>query len=307
MELRQLRSLITLVENGFSVSRAADHLCLVQSAVSQHISRLEEEIGVKLFLRHGKRLINLTETGEQVVQHAYRVLADTRYILDIGQERMAQSTGTLSIGATHTQARYILPPVIKAFRNKFPAIELRIHQGTPEQLVDMAIKNSVDFSICTEALGNYTELTSLPCYRWNRSVIAPLGHPIMQRKKITLKTLCEYPMITYVFGFTGRGHFSDTFAKANLSPNVILSATDTDIIKTYVREGPGIGIIASLAYSSKADKDLERRDLEALFPWETTKIAYHKDKFLRHFQQHFIKLFLEQASKPNHWPGLLPC
>jgi LysR family cys regulon transcriptional activator len=307
MELRQLRSLITVVEHGFSVSRAANHLCLVQSAVSQHISRLEEEIGAQLFLRHGKRLISLTDTGEQVVRHAHRVLAATQSIVDIGRDQSTQASGALRIGATHTQARYVLPAIIKAFRIEFPNIELHIHQGAPEQLVDMAIKGSVDFSICTEALGDYAELNSLTCYRWNRSLIAPPAHPILQRKRITLKALCEYPLITYVFGFTGRGNFSETFAKANLTPTVILAAVDTDIIKTYVREGLGIGIIASLAYSSKTDSDLESRSLEALFPWETTKIAYHKDKFLRHYQQHFINLFLEQVSKPNAWSGLLPC
>ena len=307
MELRQLRSLIMLVEHGFSVSRAANQLSLVQSAVSQHISRLEEEIGVQLFLRHGKRLISLTETGEQVVRHAHRVLAGTQSILDIGREQTAQTSGALRIGATHTQARYILPVIIKAFRREFPNIELHIHQGAPEQLVDMAIKGSVDFSICTEALGDYSELNSVTCYQWNRSLIAPPAHPILKRKHMTLKALCEYPLITYVFGFTGRGNFSETFAKSNLSPTVILGAVDTDIIKTYVREGLGIGIIASLAYSSKTDSDMVSRSLEELFPWETTKIAYHKDKFLRHYQQYFIDLFLEKVSIPNTWAGLLPC
>ncbi|MBL4711014.1 MAG: LysR family transcriptional regulator [Gammaproteobacteria bacterium] len=307
MELRQLRSLITLVENGFSVSRAADQLCLVQSAVSQHISRLEAEVGVRLFMRHGKRLVNLSEPGELIVKHAYRVLAETNAIVDIGKENTAPSTGTLNVGATHTQARYILPPIIKSFRKKFPAIELHIHQGTPEQLVNMAIKGSVDISICTEALGEYTELVSVPCYRWNRSVIAPIGHPILRLEELTLQTLCEYPMITYVFGFTGRGNFSDTFKKAKLSPDVILGAADTDIIKTYVREGLGIGVIASLAYCQNTDTDLVRRDLATLFPWETTKIAYHKDKFLRHYQQYFIDLFIEHVSKPDQWPGLKPC
>jgi len=307
MELRQLRSLVTLIDNGFSVSRAASQLCLVQSAISQHISRLEEEIGTQLFVRQGKRLVRLTETGEKVARYAQRVLADTRSILDIGLEQTAASHGVLRIGATHPQARYVLPPIIKAFRNRFPDIELHIHQGTPVQLVDMAIKGIVDFSICTEALGDYAELTSLPCYRWNRSLIAPPDHPIMQRDSITLESLCEYPLITYVFGFTGRGNFSETFAKENLSPNVVLGAVDTDIIKTYVREGLGIGIIASLAYSPKTDKDLERRDLEELFPWEVTKIAYKKDKFLRHFQQYFIELFSEQVARPDGWPGMLPC
>lgn len=307
MELRQLKSLTNLVENGFSVSRTAQKLCLVQSAVSQHISRLEKEIGIRLFVRHGKRLIGLTQAGENIVQHAYRVLADTHAILNIGEEEKSQSTGALSIGATHTQARYILPNVIKAYRAKFPEIELHIHQGTPQQLVDMAIKGSVDFSICTEALGEYKELTTLPCYRWNRSVITPLEHPLIQQKTITLKSLCKYPLITYVVGFTGREHFSQTFEKSNLSPKIVLSAADTDIIKTYVREGLGIGVIASLAYSSETDQDLGRRNLETLFPWETTKIAYHSDSFLRYSQKYFIQLFLQKISKPNQWPGLMPC
>jgi len=307
MEIRQLKSLTSLVENGFSVNRTADQLSLVQSAVSQHISKLEKEIGVRLIMRHGKRLVGLTDTGKQIVQHAYRVLAEANSIINIGQEQTSQSSGTLSIGATHTQARYILPYVIAAYRKDFPDIELHIHQGTPQQLVEMAIKGIVDFSICTEALSEYPELTTLPCYRWNRSVIAPQGHPLMEQTAVTLEMLCEYPMITYVPGFTGREHFSNTFEKSHLTPNIILSAADTDIIKTYVREGLGIGVIASLSYSSKADGDLEIKDLGGLFPWETTKIAYHSDNFLRHSQKHFIDLFLQEIEKPDQWLGLLPC
>lgn len=307
MELRQLKSLTSLVENGFSVNRTADQLFLVQSAVSQHISKLEKELGVRLIMRHGKRLVGLTDTGKQIVQHAYRVLAEANSILDIGQEQTSQSTGTLSIGATHTQARYILPYVIAAYRKDFPNIELHIHQGTPQQLVEMAIKGIVDFSICTEALSEYPELTTLPCYRWNRSVIALKDHPLMEHKTVTLAMLCEHPMITYVPGFTGREHFSNTFEKSHLTPNIILSAADTDIIKTYVREGLGIGVIASLSYSSNTDKDLDIRDLGGLFPWETTKIAYHSDNFLRDSQKHFIDLILKEIAKPDQWLGLLPC
>ena len=306
MELRQLRSLVALVENGFSVSRTAERLHLVQSAVSQHLNRLEEEIGALIFIRQGKRLTGLTEVGEKVVHYAHRTLADTQNIIEVGREYVDHTHGVLRVGATHTQARYVLPAVIKTFRTDYPGVELQIHQGTPQQLVDMAIKDVVDFSICTEALGDHPELTTISCYRWNRSLIAAPDNPLLKRRYLTLKALCSQPIITYVFGFTGRGHFSDTFAKAGLTPRVVLSAADTDVIKTYVRERMGVGIIASLAYTPTQDRDLERRDLSRLFPWEITKISYQKDKYLRRDQQYFIELFQTYVSKPNRQYGLLP-
>jgi LysR family cys regulon transcriptional activator len=291
MDIRQLRSLVTLVECEFSVSRAAERLHLVQSAVSQHLSRLEEELGVHLLRRHGKRLQGLTEAGEQVLAYAQRTLSDLRNIQDIGREHTDQGSGVLRIGTTHTQARYVLPTVIKAFRDTYPDVELQIHQGTPQQLVEMAAREAVDFSICTEALAEHPELVAIPCYQWNRCLIALPGHPLLQRRRITLKALCEHPLITYVFGFTGRGNFSGSFRKAGLTPRVVLSAADTDVIKTYVREGMGIGIIATLAYAPGEDDDLVMRDLSGLFPWEVTKIAYQRDKYLRQFQRRFIELF----------------
>jgi LysR family cys regulon transcriptional activator len=306
MELRQLRSLVALVENDFSVTRTAARLHLVQSAVSQHISRLEEEVGTVIFTRHGKRLVGLTGAGGKIVHYAYRVLAETRNISALGKESVDDTVGVLRIGATHTQARYVLPPVIKAFRKAFPKIELQIHQGTPQQLVDMAITDTVDFSICTEAIGDFPELASVPCYQWNRSLIAKPDNPLLKRRRITLQMLCSQPIITYVFGFTGRSHFSNTFFDAGLTPQIVLSAVDTDVIKTYVREGMGIGIIASLAYDLKQDADLEYRDLSALFPWEITKIAYQSDKFLRRSHRHFIDVFQDYVSKPNRWLGMLP-
>ncbi len=304
MELRQLRSLITLVENGFSVSRAAEQLHLVQSAVSQHLSRLEEEVGARLFLRHGKRLIGLTEVGEKVVWYARQTLADARNILEVGREHVDHTRGVLRIGATHTQARYVLPPAIKAFRADYPGVELQIHQATPQQLVGMVLEDKVDLSICTEALAEQPALTCIPCYRWNRSLIATADHPLLARKRLTLKALCEYPIITYVFGLTGRGHFSEAFSKAGLTPRVVLSAADTDVIKTYVREGLGVGIIASIAYMPDQDSDLVIRDLSNLFPWEVTNIAYKKEKYLRRYQQYFIELLQSRITKPNQWHGV---
>jgi len=306
MEIKTLRSLISLVENDFNVSRAAEQLFLVQPAVSQHIQRLEQELGTQLFVRQGKRLLGLTETGEVIVSHARKILAETRNIIDVGREHVEQASGILRIGTTHTQARYVLPPVIKSFNKAYPNVELEIHQGNPQQLEEMALDDQVDFSMCTEILSENPQLTTVPCYQWNRSLIARHDHPLLARKRITLKALSQYPIITYVLGFTGRGHFSNTFARAGLKPNVVLSAADTDVIKTYVREGMGVGIIASMAYTPRQDNDLELRDLSQLFPWEITVIAYPKGKYLRHYQQHFIELIQSVVAEPNRWSGLLP-
>ncbi|MBK1723956.1 LysR substrate-binding domain-containing protein [Thiocystis violacea] len=298
MELRQLRSLVTLVDTHFNVSRTAERLHLVQSAVTQHLKHLEREIGAPLFARQGKRLVGLTEVGGQVARYAEEALRQTGNILAVGRDHVEEASGVLRLGATHTQARYVLPPVIRRFASAYPEVELQIHQGTPGQLVDLVLRDRVDLAICTEALGDEIGLQAIPCYRWNRGLIAPRTHPLLDVEPLTLASLCEHSLVTYVFGFTGRGSFSDAFAKAGLRPRVVLSAADTDVIKTYVREGLGVGIIATLAYQPKEDVDLGMRDLSALFPWEVTKIAYARDKHLRKYHQHFIDSFKAHTSSP---------
>jgi len=295
MELRQLRSLATLVDQDFNVSRAAEQLNLVQPAVSQHLKQLETELGFSLFQRHGKRLTGLSQQGKEVLRYTRQVLSAAANLSAIGDEHQQQNHGVLRIGATHTQARYVLPPVIHLFRQIYPEVEIRLHQGTPTQLVSMAIRDQVDLAICTEALDKSAELSFKSIYRWNRCLIAPPQHPIFQHRQITLKQLCNYPLITYIFGFTGRGNLNQTFQQADLQPKIALSAADTDVIKTYVREGLGIGIIADLAFNAKDDDDLQKRDLSHLFPWETTKIAYLKEKYLRTFQHRFIELFQQET------------
>ncbi|MGD9164063.1 MAG: LysR substrate-binding domain-containing protein, partial [Chromatiales bacterium] len=233
MELRQLTSLVTLAESGFNVTLAAEQLHLVQSAVSQHLARLEEELGTQLFVRKGKRLIALTAAGESVLNYARQALAIRENILAVGRDHVDESSGVLRIGTTHTQARYVLPAVIRAFRQLFPAVSLQIHQGTPKQLVEMALTDRVDFSICTEELGEHSTLTAIPCYRWNRGLIAPKGHPVLSQKPLSLESICNYPLITYTFGFTGANHMQTTFVRNGLQPNVVLTAADTDVIKTY--------------------------------------------------------------------------
>ena len=290
MELKQLNSLVALAECGFNVTEAAESLFLVQSAVSQHLSRLEQELGTRIFVRKGKRLIGLTAAGGEVLQYARQALALRENILNVGRDHVEETTGVLRLGTTHTQACYVLPPVIRAFRELYPSVHLQIHQGTPQQLVDMALTDHVDFSICTEELGEHSALVAIPCYRWNRCLIAPDDHPILKERKLSLEEVCAYPLITYTFGFSGAGHLRATFARSDLKPEVVLSAVDTDVIKTYVRERLGIGLIAGMAYSPQQDHDLVIRDLSHLLPWETTWVAYSEDKYLRRFQQCFIQL-----------------
>ncbi|MDQ7076138.1 MAG: LysR substrate-binding domain-containing protein [Gammaproteobacteria bacterium] len=242
-------------------------------------------------------MIGLSEPGKEVLHYARKVLSAVASLTAIGTEHQQQNLGVLRIGATHTQARYVLPPAIHRFRQIYPDVEIQLHQGTPEQLVNMAIKDHVDLAICTEALDKSAELSFKTIYRWNRCLIAPQQHPILQYKQITLKHLCDYPLITYIFGFTGRGNLNQTFKRADLQPQIALSAADTDVIKTYVREGLGIGIIADLAFNEKEDHDLQKRDLSHLFPWETTKVAYLNDTYLRTFQRRFIELFQQET----HW------
>ena len=296
MEIRQLQSLIKLIECNYSVSKAADEMFVVQSAVSQHLKKLEDELEADLFIRKGKRLIGLTEIGESVASQARITLASISSIQAIGKDYNNQNEGILRIGTTHTQARYVLPPVIKAFNQAYPRVELQIHQGTPKQLVQWAANDELDFSICTEALADSNQLTNIPCYKWNRSLITLADHPLQQLEQLTLKDLCQYPLVTYVYGFTGRGRFSKTFTEAGLEPHVVLSAADTDIIRTYVLEGMGVGIIASMALDD-IDGGLTRsRDVSHLFPWEITRIAYLNDKYLRHYEQKFINLFLDYVA-----------
>jgi LysR family cys regulon transcriptional activator len=297
MELRHLKTLSVLSETDFNVTNAANKLCVVQSAVSHHLAKIENDIGIQIFMRKGKQITGLTAAGNTVLEYARQALAIRENILAVGKDYNENADRVLRIGATHTQARYVLPAVIRAYRKIYPAVRLHIYQDSPMQLVQLAIKDKVDFSICTESLGDHPMLITIPCYQWNRSLVAPKGHPILKRKILKLKHICEYPIITYTFGLTGAGHTATAFTKAGLSPEVTLSAMDTDIIKTYVREGLGVGLIASMAYSAEQDSDLELRDLSKLLPWETTWIAYHKDKYLQRHQLRFIKLLETMVAK----------
>jgi len=296
MELRQLRSLVALAEADCNVSRAADHLNLVQPAVSQHLKQLEEELGLTLAQRHGKRLLGLTPVGLEVLKYARAALAGAANIQAIGQDQAGNASAVLRLGTTHAQARYVLPPLIHRFRDGFPHVEIQLHQGTPKELVERLLRDSVDLAICTEAIGNHPDLISAPCYRWNRCLIAPLDHPILTRRPISLELLATQPLVTYVHGFTGRGHLSDAFAREGFKPNVTVSAADSDVIKTYVREGFGVGIIADFAYDPQEDADLGQRSLSHLFPGEVTRIALARSKYPRTFLRAFMELFQRESA-----------
>jgi len=299
MDFRQLQTFTSLIDNDFNVSRTAEKAFLVQSAVSQQLKRLEQELGFELFIRKGKRLTGLSQLGHDVEAQARAALLAFNNITLIADEASSLNQDLLRIGCTHTQARYILPPVVRLFNRTYPDIELQIHQGNPQQLVDWASFDKVDFSICTEELAQSKSLNSIPCYQWNRSLITRHDHPLQNKKSITLKDLCQYPIITYVAGFTGRQHFNECFTRAGLEPNTVLSAADTDIIKAYVLDGLGIGVIARMAYDEQQDDQLAARDLSHLFPAETTRIAYQKDKYIRRIQQTFINLFLQSIKLDN--------
>ena len=293
MDIRQLQAFVTLINSDFNVSRTGEKLFVVQSAVSQQLKKLEHELNGDLFIRKGKRLVGLTELGLKVEQQARTAVASVRNIQRMADDEEKAGQGILRIGCTHTQARYILPPVIKRFNQRFPEIELQMHQGNPQQLVDWTVHDTVDFSICTEELAQSEQLQSIPCYRWNRCLITQYDHPLQGQEAISLKDLCAFPIITYVMGFTGRRNFNLTFEQAGLKPNTVLSAADTDIIKTYVLDGLGIGVIAGMAFNPAIDRQLLQRDLSHLFPWEITRIAFVKNRYIRRHQQTFIDLFLD--------------
>lgn len=297
MQLNHLRSFAAVCDAEFSVSRAAESLHLVQPAVSQHLKQLEEELGTRLFVRRGKRLAGLTEAGEQARQHARRVLAEMASLRDLGADMRADGGGRLRIGATHTQARYVLPAAIRRLRREHPDLDVEIQQGRPEQLVEWALDDRLDLAICTESLAEHTGLITIPCNRWQRCLIAPLDHPILAARPISLELLCEHPLVTYVHGFTGRGRFNNSFARDGLKPRIVLSAADSDVIKCYVREGLGVGIIADLALEPGVDDDLGRRSLGHLFPAEVTRIAYPKGKYLRRAHQAFVEIFQQEAAR----------
>lgn len=297
MKLQQLRYIWEVARHDLNVSATAEWLYTSQPGVSKQIRMLEDELGVQIFLRTGKQLTAVTPAGEAIIALAGRILAETDNIKRIAKEHSDHRRGSLSIATTHTQARYVLPPVIKTFSAKYPEVSLHMHQGSPMQIAELASKHNVDFAIATEALELFDNLVMLPCYRWNRSIIVPPEHPLTKLTKLTLKAVSEFPLVTYVFGFTGRSQLDEAFRAEGLVPKVVFTATDADVIKTYVRLGMGIGIVASLAYEPGQDTDLVALDASHLFAPSITKIGFSRNTMLRGFMYDFITLFAPHLTR----------
>lgn len=297
MKLQQLQVITEVANHGLNVSAAADSLHASQPGLSKHIRLLEEELGVQIFERRGKSLTNITEVGAEILQQAERILAEVKNIKHVAAESRSDTTGTLTLGTTHTQARYVLPAVIAEFRQRYPDIRLQIQQGNPKQIAQWAALGQVDFAIATEAMELFEDLVMMPCYHWNRCLLVPVDHPLVKQPSVALAELAEFPLITYVQGFTGRAKVDNAFAEAGLQPNWVFTAVDADVIKTYVRLGLGVGITANMAFDAKTDHDLVALDAQHLFPTSTTRIAFRRGSYLRRYMYEFIELF---APHLNH-------
>lgn len=294
MKLFQLRLLKTLLNNGMSVSRAAEQHYIVQSAVSRQLGLLEEELGMQLFERKGKRLVEPTPVCKAIVQELDRIEQSMENIRAVADDFRLQTRGEIRIATTHTQAKYFLPEVMLEFRQRYPDVAIHFLQGTPVELVRMLHDGKADIAVCTEELGNDSALDSRKCYDWNHGLVLPDGHPLSEGK-LTLPRLAQHPVLTYIFGFTGRSKIHDTFRNAGLTLDVTFAATDTDVIVSYVRLGFGAGIIAKMAYSHIHDDDLVLRDLAHLFPVSTTRVAWLKNKYLKQYVLDMVDLLVEHG------------
>ncbi|WP_106478562.1 HTH-type transcriptional regulator CysB [Phytohalomonas tamaricis] len=291
MKLQQLRYIWEVSRHQLNVSATAQSLFTSQPGISKQIRLLEDELGVEIFARSGKHLTRITPAGRSIIELAGSVLRTVENIKNVAQEHSDNRRGSLSIATTHTQARYALPPVIREFTQKYPDVALHMQQGTPKQIAQMVSEGLADFAICTESLELFNDLVLLPCYRWNRCILVPRDHPLVGTKKLGLEQLADYPLVTYTFGFTGRSQLDDAFREHDLTPNVVLTASDADVIKTYVRLGMGVGIVAHMAVDPVADRDLVVIDASHLFASSTTKIGIRRGTFMRSYMFDFLQRF----------------
>ena len=291
MKLQQLRCVYQIVQNDFNISKAAEFLHTSQPGVSKQIQLLEDEVGIKIFQRNGKRLTGLSNAGNDLYKSISEIIREVANIKNISHEHENEDTGSFTIATTHTQARYKLPKVVEAFVKKYPKIDLNIHQGDPSQVTEQILKGDADVGIATESIGHNANIICIPCYSWNRVLVFPKNHALSSIKEITLQKIASYPMITYDYAFTGSTIVSKVFKEANISPNIMLTAIDADVIKTYVELNLGVGLIAEMAYDKNKDSALESRDVSHLFPTSTTYIGIRKETFVRGFVYEFIKMF----------------
>lgn len=290
MNLHQLRFVREAVRQNFNLTEAAKALYTSQPGVSKAIIELEEELGVDIFTRHGKRIRGLTEPGRAVLRSVELIMQEIDGLKRIGKEFAAQDTGSFTIATTHTQARYALPKVVHAFTQKFPKVRLSLLQGNPKQIAEMVLKDQADLAIATEAIASVDGLITLPCYQWEHVVVVPHGHPLLASKSITLEEIAAYPLITYDSAFTGRAKIDHAFSIRGLKPDVLLEAIDADVIKTYVELGMGVGIIAGMAFDQERDKGLEAISVGHLFGSNVSRVALKQGSYLRSYVFSFIEL-----------------
>ncbi len=297
MKLQQLRYIWEVAHHDLNVSATAQSLYTSQPGISKQIRLLEDELGVEIFSRSGKHLTRITPAGETIIEQAGDILRKVESIKRVAQEFSNEKRGSLDVATTHTQARYALPPVISKFIDQYPEVSLNMHQGTPMQIAELAANGTVDFAIATEAMEHFGDLIMMPCYRWNRCIVVPRDHPLARLSSLTLEDVAAHPIVTYVFGFTGRSKLDEAFKQNGLTPKVVFTATDADVIKTYVRLGLGIGIMAQMAYSPEQDADLVSLDASHLFAHSTTMIGCRKGTFLRGYMYDFIELFAPHLNR----------
>lgn len=291
MKLQQLRYLCEVANQGLNLSKAAEILHTSQPGISKQIRLLENELGVDIFVRNGKRVVETTPPGRAILEIAERMLRDAKNLKQVGQEFANEASGSLTIATTHTQARYALPSAIKHFTARYPKVRLVLRQGNPTQIAELVTSGVADIAIATEAIELFSELVMLPCYQWNRCVIVPSRHPLLKLKELTLEAIAEHPIITYDFAFTGRSKINQAFDAKGLVPNVVLTAIDADVIKTYVELGLGIGILAQMAFEPSRDRHLRAIDASHLFEPSTTRIGISRNSYLRKYVYDFIEMF----------------
>lgn len=297
MTLQQLRYACEIARQNLNVTEAAETLHTSQPGVSKQVRLLETELGVTIFVRNGKRMVGVTDAGTAILAVAQRILNEADNLKTVGREFRSPDRGSLTVATTHTQACYALPQVIRKFTERYPAVQLALHQGNPVQAAEAVVSGAADIAIATEGLANYPDLVTLPCYQWNRCVITLPGHPLLAQQPLTLEALASYPLITYDFSFTGRAKINQAFEALGLTPNVVLSALDSDVIKTYVGLGLGVGILANMAFDADRDTHLRRIDASHLFEPSITRIAVRRGNFLRAFHYDFIQLFAPQLTR----------
>lgn len=290
MKLQQLKYLLAIADNGLNITAAAERLYTSQPGVSKQLKLLEEELGLLLFTRKGKSLGSVTAAGDQVINKARLIMQEVDNIRSLASDYYQEEEGSLSIATTHTQARYVLPKIIQEFRKRYPKVTLNLHQGTSEQIADMVAANEIDFAIATGSRDLFSDLLLVPSFHWDRKIIVPKGHELARLDgKASLKDLAKYPLVTYVFSFGGQSSLKQAFADEGLEPDVVFTARDSDIIKTYVRMGLGVGIVAGMAGDDL--KDLVAISAEGLFPRSTTWIGFRKEAVMRRYMLDFVQLF----------------